>query len=180
MGTAVVAILASSTVALASIAANVWQQRRGFSHDRQMVDLADTRALFDDAAKVLSDAASALGELVRALRAVSSEGFVGEQSPELINALQVAERLRVVKGRLDVRFDQTHAVAGPFSGAYDAALEAIYGVARMAEPDHPTPDPTKDAVEQALDLLFEVDDRLSDVTERFMLAAVATVGPRLD
>jgi hypothetical protein len=180
MSTAVVAILASSAVALASIGANVWQQRRAFSHERQMVDLGDTRALFDDAAKSLSDASNALLELWRALVSAEqrveagdarrlSEAFVAEKSPELTTAMQVYERLTVVRGRLYVRFDQTRPVLTWFSHAYDATETATTRVLRMAEPGAPDP----------VEAIQEAHDRLLDATGRFMEAAVATVGPRL-
>ena len=49
-----------TVVALAAIGSAVWQQKRGFSHDREMDDLSDTRRLFDDAAVALHDASVAL------------------------------------------------------------------------------------------------------------------------
>jgi hypothetical protein len=55
---AVEVILAAgpSVVALAALGLVVWQQRRGVDHGRELADLADARAVLDDAAQALRDA----------------------------------------------------------------------------------------------------------------------------
>src|SRR5947207_15385600 len=107
MSTAVVAILASSTVAIASLVANVRQHAGALAHDRRMTDLRDTRAVLDDAANALAESSVALSGLERGL--LWHGAFVARQDPmKLTKAEEAGERLKVIRGRLAMRLKVEH------------------------------------------------------------------------
>lgn len=109
-------ILASGpiVVALAAIGAAVWQQRRGFGHEREMADLADTRSLFDEAVVALRHSDDMRH---RATQALFSQGsWTGERAPEAVAAVGVAATaLAPLRDRMAVRLGLDHEAVEGFN-----------------------------------------------------------------
>ncbi len=99
-----------TVVALAAIGSAVWQQKRGFSHERELSDLADVRAMLDDAAVALHEADYAYGDWI-------SRGFSDTPTTEAIKHIgqtrmtidRVVERLAVRLGPDDAAVQHLHA-----------------------------------------------------------------------
>ena len=167
------AILAAgpTAVALAAIYATTWEHRRGREHEREMRDLADTRALMDDATVALYDASRALSELERALFRHGS-GMRLHAPDALVDAERAGQALRVLRGRLAVRLPGDHPAVRAFGQAHDATWEAI----RAAFGQDPSPDADAQNTHRALDSNHRT---LISATDAFVDAATATVGAQL-
>jgi len=95
-----------TVVAVVAIGANVWQQKRGFSHERELSDLAAVRSVLDDAALALQRVELPSGELVDR-----------ESRSQVLEARDELERIR---SRIVVRFGGSHALAGGITDATEA------------------------------------------------------------
>ena len=93
-----------------------------------MADLADTRAVFDDAAVALHDASVALSGLERALF-TGGTSFRSSFPDALPDAESATERLKSIRGRLGVRLPADHAGVTAFGNAHDAARAATNAMA---------------------------------------------------
>jgi hypothetical protein len=101
-----------TVVALAAIGSAVWQQRRGFSHERALADLDAARAVLDDAAVALQDAYTAIGVRMEELDL---------NAPWPFN--DAFERLGVVRERVALRFGKEHRTYVPLSAAMGAMFK---------------------------------------------------------
>jgi hypothetical protein len=168
--TDVILALGPSVVAVVALCLAAWQHWRGLTHARKLADLADTRAVFDDAAVALHDASVALSALERAL-------FTGRASfrssfPDALPAAESAtERLKSIRGRLGVRLRANHAAVTAFGDAHDAARKATNAMAAQ--------DPSSTADLTAFPAVRDEHGRLIDATDEFMRVATETVGARL-
>jgi len=162
LGPIVVAVLALSLAA--------WQHWRGLAHARQLSDLADTRAVFDDGAVALHDASVALSGLERAL--FNGGSAFRSTFPDALPAAESAtEALKSIRGRLGVRLRADHAAVTAFANAHDAARKATNAMA--------TQDPSPRADLTAYPTVGDEHKRLIDATDEFMRAATQTVGAQL-
>jgi hypothetical protein len=167
----VILAASASAVALVALGSAVWQQKRGFAHEREMADLADIRRLFDDAAVALHDASRAMSGVERGL--FRDGRFVSQRSPEaLSNAEEAGERLKVIRGRLRVRLEPADASVQTFARAHDAAWDVIRAVFAM------DPGPGG-ASGEAFKAVQDGHRRLVAATDEFMSAATEAVGARL-
>lgn len=135
--TATVAVISSSVIALASIAATAFQHERRLSLDRALKDLEAVRGALDDAAAALHRTAYVLDD-VRSQVTQHAPAFAKtEKGTEVFAKLgQHGNELDALTERLSVRFGRKHDVVSTFRTATEAAL-AIYravGRARL-EPD---------------------------------------------
>jgi hypothetical protein len=119
--TDVVLAAGPTTVALATIGAEIWRQRRGFRHERTIVDLEATRALLDDAAMALHDGDYARHDV---------EGRHG--GPGLVEACKAIDRL---SERLAVRLGPDHDAVKHYRAANAALLhlQLTIGAPDLAE-----------------------------------------------
>jgi hypothetical protein len=137
---------------------------------RKLADLADTRAVFDDAAVALHDASVALSGLERALFN-GGASFRSSFPDALPDAESATETLKSLLGRLGVRLPANHAAVTVFGNAHAAARKATNAMA--------TQDPSPAADLTAHPTLQDEHRRLIDATDEFMRVATDTVGARL-
>lgn len=166
----VVLALGPSIVAVVALSLAAWQHWRGLVHARQLADLADTRAVFDDAAVALHDASVALSGLERAL--FNGGPVFRSTFPDALPAAESAtESLKSIRGRLGVRLHADHAAVLAFANAHDAARKATNAMA--------TQDPSPGADLTAYPTVDDEHKRLIDATAEFMRAATEAVGAQL-
>jgi hypothetical protein len=166
----VILALGPTIVAVVALGVAAWQHWRGLAHARQLADLADTRALFDEAAVALHDASVALSGLERALFS-GGAGFRSTFPDALPAAESATETLRSIRGRLGVRLPADHAVVTAFASAHDAARKSTNAMATQS------PSPAADIT--AYPVVGDEHKRLIDATDEFMRAATRTVGAQL-
>jgi hypothetical protein len=162
-------------VALAAIGATTWQQRRGFKHQREMADLSDLRALFDEAAAALHQASLAGHEVelwLHDLDWAPATATPERQRGVLAGGFAAGEVLRSLRGRLGVRLDADHDAVKAFEAARDAAELAV-GTASQLTWDEALDRDTAEGV------VLESHERMHTATDDFMRAASRTVGARL-
>jgi hypothetical protein len=108
-----------TVVALAAIGAGAWQQKRGFSHEREVRDTDHVRGLLDDAAIALHRASYARDDVMRVgpAVAVKTEGVAAKIAA-------TGTTLDELGGRLAVRFGPDADAATKFREAADA-LRAV-------------------------------------------------------
>jgi hypothetical protein len=158
-------------IALAALGFAAWQQARGFRHAREMADLADVRALFDDAAVALHDASYALRLLQSGLLTYGAS--LSKRKPDALNdGQQTGERLRAIGWRLGVRLEEDHPALAAHASAYDATWEALRAVFAIT-PTHET------EIRETVEVVKASHQRLLAATNDFMRAATETVGARL-
>jgi hypothetical protein len=105
-------------VALTTIGVTVWLTTRRFSHERQLTDLAELRAVLDDAAIALHQASYARAELFEAFQG-GKTGF--PQFPEgRANSVATAERLDALIERLTLRLGETDSTTAALSRSAEA------------------------------------------------------------
>jgi hypothetical protein len=123
--TDVILSVGPTLVALAALAFAASQQRRGFRHEREMADLADARALFDEAVVTLREAEELR---YRTIQALSNEGGPRKGVPEAVAALKVVTTaLGSLHDRMAVRLGLDHeAVQGFYKVTY-----ALWTVAEL-------------------------------------------------
>jgi hypothetical protein len=159
-----------SVVAVVAILAAFRQQRRALVHQRELADLSNTRAVFDDAAVALHDASLALSGLERAL--FTGGATFRSMFPDALPAAETAtETLKSIRGRLGVRLPADHVAITAFAKAHDAARKATNAMAAQQ--------PGLGSDITAFPTVQDEHRRLIDATDDFMHAATQTVGARL-
>jgi hypothetical protein len=109
-----------SIVALAALWLALWQQLRGFRHERQMHDLADLRALLDAATAAVMDAISGAPDFIRG--AMLDEPDAADQEIAWWNIFAAAATMST---RMQLRLGRDH----PICYAYDTVLDTLRGTA---------------------------------------------------
>jgi hypothetical protein len=168
--TDVILALGPSVVAVLALSLAAWQHWRGLAHARKLADLADTRAVFDDAAVALHDASVALSGMERALF-TGGASYRSAFPNALPDAEAATETLKSLRGRLGVRLRSDHAAVTAFGTAHDAARNATNAMAAQ--------DPSASADITAFPRVQDEHRRLIDATDEFMRAATKTVGAQL-
>jgi hypothetical protein len=130
MDTATVSVIASSTVAVAAIAATWFQHRAGLKHEREVVDLDNVRDVLDDAAVALHRIAYVLDDVrSRLVTNRPAPFFHSGEGTELFKRLgNHGEALDALVERVSVRLGREHEVAKALSAA-DGAFLKIYRAA---------------------------------------------------
>jgi hypothetical protein len=169
--TDVVLAAGPSVVALAAIGSAVWQQGRGFGHERKMADLEAVRRLLDDAAIALHDADYARAEVQSAH--IQEGRWLAQRRGESVQELHEAGKsLDRLRERLTVRLGADHEVVKQFRAADEALLEMYR---KASTPERLIGD---DPLEwhQAIDA---ASDRFTEARDAFLAAAAKTAGARL-
>jgi hypothetical protein len=151
-----------SIVALAALCFAVWQQRRGFDHARELADLADTRAVMDDAAQALRDADYARHGILMA----GPAALTGVVLERLDRAGAAMDAIAI---RLAIRLGDQDAVRH-----FRAASDALLSISR--EVHNPTDPIDPDELWQAVQA---ASARFQDAGRQFIAAARKIVGARL-
>ena len=160
-----------SVVALAAIGSAVWQQRRGFRHDREMADLEAVRRVLDDAAIALHEADYARGDVKRAH--IRDGRKLLERGGEFVKRLGERGRaLDELRERLTIRFGADHEIVDTFRAADDALLE----MHRKASTPERFIDPDDSEWHLGIDT---ASDRFIEARDSFLAAAAGTAGARL-
>jgi hypothetical protein len=172
VGAVLVALIAAFTAgrrqarALKAESGRLAQQ---LEHDRELADLADTRALFDEAVVALQDADEVRH---RATQAVFQHGqWTGERAPDAVQEVAViATSLGPIRQRLAVRFGDEHdAVRGVH--AVQLALREVAHLLSLP-PDHADVRESWTATQHAA-------KRFEDTRAELVRIAVRAVGARL-
>jgi hypothetical protein len=165
------AILAAgpTAVALATIGAAIWQQRRGFRHERTMVDLEAIRALLGEAAVALHDADYARYEADQAR--LRHGRWLAERAPEVVTRLaEVGKSLDRLSERLAVSLGPDHDAVTQFR----AANEAV----RTVQRELGVPANLVEGVQQH-QAIEAANSRFNVARAEFLTAAVKTAGAQL-
>lgn len=154
-----------------ALAAERERLRLQLGHEREIADLADVRALFDNAATILAETSRALSGLESAL--FTHGAWLGERAIETwTKARDAAEQVRGMRERLGVRLAGDHGALLAYIAADEAAWQAVNAVVAMAPAPHGDPTEAMKKLETAHRALIATKDD-------FMRAAVETVGARL-
>ncbi|MTD47466.1 hypothetical protein GKE82_25010 [Conexibacter sp. W3-3-2] len=161
-----------------ALAADAAKQERQLAHDRALTDVADIRALLDEAAVSLHIAFYALMNAQAALTSFGTK--LHTTAPEAGEAVTDAgTTLDSVAARLAVRLGRDHAVAAAFIRADEALLEVNRALGLVFGDEAGSP--------QGAEEMKKVRDRIRDAAKSFgesraafEAAAIAYVGTRLD
>ena len=172
VGAVLVALIAAFTAgrrqkrALEAEAGRLAQQ---LDHDREMADLADARALFDEAVVALHHADEIRQQAREAL--IAHGYWTAERAPEASkDAATVATELGPIRERIAVRFGDDHdAVRG---------IEAVQGALREVADLLSTRKDDADVTE-GWEAIQEAAKRFQETRENFVRIAVRAAGVRL-
>ncbi len=185
MDTATVAVITSSTVAVASIGANLLQHERGLKVQRKLADFENVRGVLDDAAAELHRVAYVLDDVRSRVTQHGVGFFKSDDGTATFTELgRLGRELDALTARLSVRFGRGHEVVALFSAANHATLE-IYQAAGLVRLE-PEPDGSPAAAHSVRKFYDETRDKIEaqrslfdDARERFLDAAHRTAGAQL-
>jgi hypothetical protein len=183
--TATVAVIASSTVAVVSIGANVFQNERRLRHERRLADLDAVRSALDDAAAELHATAYVLDEVRSQVTQHTPDFFKSEKGTETFIELgRRGKELDALNERLRVRFGRDHEVVAPFIETNEAVLD-IYraaGLVRLEPGGDGSPASAHQVAkfhDETRDRLIAGRDRFDGAREAFIVAAQRAGGAQL-
>ena len=116
----IISVLSTSAVAGGAIWAGVWQQRRGFGHDREMADRESVRASLVETAALLHRAEYAVDEVNSAVFG-HADTIADPEHPERREPI---DRLEKVGRELDQAIGLVRVQLGPESSATKALEDA--------------------------------------------------------
>ena len=168
---AIVSVVSSAAVAIATTGAAIWQQGRRFRHDRALADRAAGRELLSRAAAILHRAEYAIDAAVAALTSFGA-GMFDDDHPERAEPYRKIEEV----GR---ELDQVRAEVSIFLGPDHPATEALkqadvhlldgFRALGMVRNDGRA-DPGTAAAREVADFLGKKRRRASEARDGFKLA----------
>jgi len=183
--TASVAVIASSTVAVAAIGAGWLQHRGSLKHQRKLADLGNVRDVLDDAAALLHRVAYVLDDVRLALTQYEGGFFRAESRVETYRKLErCGQECDALRERLAVRLGRRHEAVKTFAEADEAVLTIYRALGVIKLEVDPPPDPS--AAKQVATIVNAKRDEITEqgvvFDERrvdFMAAAHGTAGAEL-
>lgn len=185
LAVAIVSVAVSGTVALAAILAQLWQQRKGFEHDRKLSDLDSVRGVMAEAAAVLHRMEYALDDANAALRGWGAEFFENEEREAPYRALaSVGREADMHKGTLRILFGPEHPVALAFDASTAATLDgyrALWMIKMEPPAEQGTPErrEVRQFVEEQRERLETARENFRIAQDEFVAVAHAAGGARL-
>jgi hypothetical protein len=165
----VIAVVASSVVALAAIGAAFWQQKRGFVYERKLSDLESVRGVMSEAAAVLHRVEYALDEANSTLIQWGARFFEDEERARPYDLLEeVGREVDGVLGQLRIRFGPEHPAAVAFGDAGAAMLD-VFRALGLIKLEDPAIKGTYDERE-VVGMVAQQRDRISTGRENFGIA----------
>jgi hypothetical protein len=172
VGAVLVALIAAFTAgrrqkrALEAEAGRLAQQ---LDHDRELADLADSRAVMDSAAIALHHASYAAAKVRQDF--MTHGAWIAERASETVSAIhERGEALDQLRQRIAVRFGTDHALVQHFDAANGALLE----VARQVRWPNDMID-----ISEAWPVIESKGKDFENARRQFLAAAVSTVGTRI-
>lgn len=152
----------------AQLEAERQRQAAQLAHDRELADLADLRALLDEAAVALDRANYARADLGSAYR--SHGKTIREKAPEIVQAInQCGQTLDAIAARLGVRLGADDPVTAAFDKANTALLTMSHAVAWLE-------DDTAQVTREKNQRIKHASDTLLEAASEFQRAAVERAG----
>lgn len=186
MDTATVAVIATSSVAGLSIAANLLQHARTLKHERQLTDLGHVRDVLDDAAVLLHRIAYILDSVRMALIQTPMTFFEDEKRAQTYRVLRRSgEECDALRERLTIRLGEDHDAVSAFTKLDSAVLEIFRCLDLIRFETETPPDPgsatsqVRGIVERKRDEIDQYRAAFDGHRAEFMRAAHGAAGARL-
>jgi hypothetical protein len=183
---ATVSVLSSTSVALATVGAGLYQHHRGLAHQRKLADLENVRGVLDDAAALLHRTAYELDRVRFEVGAHGAAFFRDEGRTEVYERLgRCGEEADALTERVAVRLGREQPAVKAFAETNEAALAIYRALGSLRLYVEPPPDPGHGAaqVRRLVDeKRVEIETRRGDFDRRrdvFMSAAQLTAGAQL-
>jgi hypothetical protein len=149
----------------------LWQQGRGQSHERELLDLAELRGIIDQAGVNLREALGFRGRVASDF--ITHGKWIVERAPETLEAYREAVRLvDLDQTRIAIRLGKDHPVTVAHAEALEA-LSAAYTAAFGLRSDLSEASDVKEAW-----AVFKDVESATAPRERFMIDAKKLVGAR--
>jgi hypothetical protein len=167
--TETVAVISSSIVALAAIAAGWLQHRGSLKHQREAIDLDNVRDVLDEAAVALHETAYVLDTVRSDLTREGPAVFSTDSGSKIYTQLEErGKELDALTERLAVRLSRDHAVSREFLAADMAVLKLFRAVGQLRRLTRSDGSPS--AERQIERLVGRHEERIGINRERFETA----------